>query len=214
VDDHTILLITMACGAVVSIVEPLRLAIDEYRHYRAARTSAATPSSAPRMRWRIVTLLSAFLVVVVAVIAYPKLSAPPVTPAPPPAPTAFTPAWLTPERHNTFRVGAGSIILASGNMPPTRMDVVAEPESSKFASTLADMFLLSGFSIQTDDQGNRVGIPTTHRLTPGITIVAPVPSLAAEALRIGLERIGIQTRRSTDHSRTGDYLIVEVGPAP
>jgi hypothetical protein len=75
------------------------------------------------------------------------------------------------------------------------------------------MFITSSFPIQDDGQGNRVGIPTTHRLAPGITISAPLPSLAAEAVRVGFERIGIQTPRSTDHSRIDDYLIVEVGPA-
>jgi hypothetical protein len=127
----------------------------------------------------------------------------------------FTPAWLTLDnRQNTFRSGATSIIIASGNLPSTKIETVAEPESSKFANALVDMFINSGFGIQDDGQGNHVGIPTTHRLAPGITIGAPVPSLAAEALRVGFERIGIQTRRSTDRSRTGDYLVVEVGPVP
>ena len=126
----------------------------------------------------------------------------------------FTPAWLTLDRNNTFKSGALSIIRASGNLPPTRIETVAEPESSKFANALVDVFLYCGFPIQDDGQGNHVGIPTTHRLAPGITISAPAPSLAAEAVRVGFERIGIQTRRSTDHSRTGDYPIVEVGPAP
>jgi len=128
--------------------------------------------------------------------------------------TAFTPSWLTFGRVTTFKSGALSVINASGNLPSTKIETVAEPESSKFANALVDVFIISGFPIQDDGQGNRVGIPTTHRLAPGITIAAPVPSLAAEAVRVGLERMGIQTRRSIDHSRTGDYLIVEVGPAP
>jgi hypothetical protein len=213
VEDHTILLITLAFTAVVGVVAPLDLAIKEYR-YRAARMNTAIPTSAPKMRWRIVALLSAFLLAVVALLAYPKLSSPPVAPAPPSAPTAFTSAWLTPDRQHTFTLGAGSIVNASGNLPSTKIETVAEPESSKFASALVDMFIISGFPIQDDGQGNRVGIPTTHRLAPGITISAPVQSLAAEGVRVGFERIGIQTRRSTDHLRTGDYLIVEVGPAP
>ena len=99
-------------------------------------------------------------------------------------------------------------------MPPTRTEIVAESESSKFASALLDMFIYSGIGIKTDSRGSRiVGLPT-HRLDPGITIVAPVPSLAAEALRVGFERIGIQTKRYIDPSRSDDYLTVEVGPAP
>ena len=91
-------------------------------------------------------------------------------------------------------------------MPPTRTEIVAESESGKFANALLDMFIISGVPIQTGAQGNRVvGLPT-HRLDPGIAIVAPVPSLAAEAVRVGFERIGIQTRRSVDPSRSGDYL--------
>jgi len=96
-------------------------------HQRISTSSSAMDAAAPRMRWRIVALLSAFLFVGVAVLAYPKLSSPPVAPPPPPAPTAFTSAWLTVDnRQNTFRSGAGSIILASGNMPPTKIETVAE----------------------------------------------------------------------------------------
>jgi hypothetical protein len=121
--------------------------------------------------------------------------------------------WLTPDRKNVFKSGALSIINASGNMPSTRTEIVAEAESGKFASALADLFIFSGVAVQTGSRGNRiVGLPT-HRLDPGLAIVAPVPSLAAEAVRVGFERIGIQTRRSIDPSRSGDYLIVEVGPA-
>jgi hypothetical protein len=132
-------------------------------------------------------------------------------------PIEFTPSWLGRSAHSgyiDFRSGATSIINASGNLPPTKIETVAEPESSKFANALVNMFVVSGLPIQDDGQGNHVGVPTTHRLAPGITIAAPVPSSAAEAVRVGFERMGLPTRRSTDHSRTGDYLIVEVGPAP
>jgi hypothetical protein len=126
----------------------------------------------------------------------------------------FAASWLTPARQSGFKSGALSIINASGNPSPTRIEPVAEPDTGEFAYALVDMFITSGLPIQIDSQGNRfVGVPT-HRLGPGITIVAPVPSLAAETVRVGFERIGIQTRRATDKSRTGDYLIVEVGPAP
>jgi hypothetical protein len=104
----------------------------------------------------------------------------------------FTPAWLTLDRNNAFKSGALSIIRASGNLPGTRIETVGEPETSKFANALVDMFIICSFPIQDDGQGNRVGIPTAHRLAPGITISAPVPSLAGEAVRVGFERIGIQ----------------------
>ena len=133
---------------------------------------------------------------------------------PPAAASPFTPAWLTLDRRNTFKSGMLSIINAAGNLPPTKIETVAEPQTESFARALVDMFILSGSQPKDFGQGDYVGTPTTHRLATGITIVAPVPSLAAEALRVGFERVGIQTRRSTDHSRSDDYLVVEVGPAP
>ena len=126
----------------------------------------------------------------------------------------FTPAWLTLDRRNTFKSGMLSILNAAGNLPPTKIETVAEPQTQSFARALVDLFILSGFQPKDFGQGDYVGTPTTHRLATGITIVAPVPSLAAEALRVGFERMGIQTRRSTDHSRSDDYLVVEVGPSP
>jgi hypothetical protein len=74
------------------------------------------------------------------------------------------------------------------------------------------LFINSGLGIHQDELGHRVLLPS-HRLDPGITIVAPVPSLAAEAIRVGFERIGLQTRRATKGNNS-DYLIVEVGPVP
>ena len=50
-----------------------------------------------------------------------------------------------------------------------------------------------------------------YRLAPGVTVNAAIPSVAGEAARAAFERIGVPTRRSTDRSRTQDYLIVEVG---
>jgi hypothetical protein len=131
---------------------------------------------------------------------------------------AYAAAYLTPDRQTVFRSGALSIINAAGNLPPVRIETVSEPEAGRFASALVDLFIISGLAIQTDAQGNRVvGVPS-HRLDPGITIVASVSSpasiLAAEAVRVGFERLGIQTKRATDKNRNGDYLIVEVGPAP
>jgi hypothetical protein len=140
----------------------------------------------------------------------PATSEPPTSSAAAP----FTPAWLTLDRRNTFKSGALSILNAAGNLPPTKIETVAEPQTESFARALVDMFILSGFQPKDFGQGDYVGTPTAHRLAAGITIVAVVPSLAAEALRVGFERMGIQTRRSTDHSRTDDYLVVEVGPAP
>jgi hypothetical protein len=122
---------------------------------------------------------------------------------------SYSAEWLA-SRQNTFKSGALSIINASGNMPATEIRTVSEPESGRFANILTDFFLTSSLRTYIDPQGHRVGVPAT-RLDPGINIVAPVPSLAAEAIRVGLERIGIQTRRA---KADGDYIIVEVGAAP
>jgi hypothetical protein len=142
----------------------------------------------------------------------PATSEPPTSSAA--AAALFTPAWLTIDRQKTFKSGALSIIDAARNPPPTKIETVAEPQSESFARAVVDMFILSGFQPRDFGQGDYLGTPTTHRLAAGITIVAPVRSLGAEALRVGFQRIAIQTRRSTDHSRTDDYLVVEVGPSP
>jgi hypothetical protein len=89
----------------------------------------------------------------------------PQQPLPAPAaglsgPAAFTPTWLTPDRWNTFRSGVNSIINANGNLPSTKVETVAEPQTGIFANTLTDMFITSGFTIQVDSQGSRVGVPT------------------------------------------------------
>jgi hypothetical protein len=91
------------------------------------------------------------------------------------------------------------------------IEIIAEPQSEQFAHSLVDMFIRAGFQPYDFGQSDYVGIPRTKRLTDGVTIIAPVPSIDAEAIRVGLERIGISTRREKDQSRTGEYLIVEVG---
>jgi hypothetical protein len=201
--DHTILLLTLLLNAVVGIVVTLDFAIKEYRHL-AGRMAAAPPAPG---NWQVLALLAAFLFGVLAVIVYPKLSEPtPLTP--------FTAAWLTKERQDAFKLAAGSIINASGNFAPTKIETIAEPQSGDFAVAIRDMFIRTGLPIQDAAPGNPIGVPKDHRLSKGITIIAPVPSLAAETVRVGFERIGVQTQRSTDKSRTGYYLIVEVGPEP
>jgi hypothetical protein len=112
------------------------------------------------------------------------------------------------------KLGAGSIINASGNFAPTRIEIVAEPQSEEFAGVIRDMFIISGLPIRDAAPGNPIGVPKDHRLSKGITVVGPVPSLAAETVRVGLERIGISTKRGVDKARTDDYLIVEVGSSP
>lgn len=126
----------------------------------------------------------------------------------------FSPEWLTADRQTAFKMGAGSIIAASGNYSSTKIEIVAEPQSGAFASKLRDTFILASLPIQDVTPTNPVSVPKDYRLNAGVTIVAPMPSLAAEEIRVGFERIGIQTRRSTDKARVGDYLIVEVGAAP
>ncbi len=129
------------------------------------------------------------------------------------AKVSFSPEWLTQDRQRTFKSGALSIINAAGNMGREQVETVSEPQSTSFANALVDLFIVSSFHVRDFGQGDRVGNPP-HRLVPGITVVAPVPSLEAESIRVGLERIGIQTRRETDISRADKHVIVEVGPPP
>lgn len=131
--------------------------------------------------------------------------------AAPLAPVSLDSTILTAQRRETFRQAA----FSADNLGVSRVRVIAvisEPETTKFASDLVGLFIESGFQPYDFGRGDYVGAPKTHRLASGITIIAPAPSIGAEAVRVAFERIGIQTRRVADRDRTDDYLIVEVGP--
>jgi hypothetical protein len=92
------------------------------------------------------------------------------------------------------------------------VSIVAEEGSAPFARELVGIFIAASWTPEDHGgNGEYVGTPKRHRLLPGITISAPVPSGGAEAVRVAFERIGIPTRRKTDQSRADEYLIIEIG---
>jgi hypothetical protein len=94
-----------------------------------------------------------------------------------------------------------------------KLSIVAEEGGAPFARALVDLLIAASWTPEDHGgNGEYVGTPKGHRLLPGVTISAPVPSGAAEAVRAAFERIGISTRRKTARSRTDEYLIVEIGP--
>jgi len=124
----------------------------------------------------------------------------------------FDPASLTPVLKEEFYRAIHSVDNLGVNFS-RKVSIVAEEGGAPFARALVDIFIAASWTPEDHGgSGEYVGTPNGYRLSPGVTISAPVPSGAAEAVRAAFERIGISTRRKTDRSRADDFLIVEIGP--
>jgi len=212
--ELTHFLVSTSIEFLVLLFVGYEVTIGEIRHRRSAgAVTAGSSESTPRFRIGMRTGL--FIVLITGAIWV--LAAATYFAVAPPIPTSQTAAtlnsaFLTPERRETFRQAAYS----ADNLGVNRVSIVAvvsESETARFARDLVDLFIVSGFQPYDFGHGDYVGAPKTRRLAAGITIIAPAPSIGAEAVRVAFERIGIQTRRVADRDRTDDYLIVEVGPA-
>jgi hypothetical protein len=132
--------------------------------------------------------------------------------APQLATSHFDLASLTSARKDEFYRAIHSVDNLGVNFS-RKVSIVAEEGGALFARTLVDLLVAASWTPEDHgSNGEYVGAPNGYRLLPGVTISAPVPSGAAEAMRVAFEKIGIPTRRKTDRSRTDDYLVIEIGP--
>ncbi len=183
-----------------TIIGLLAVGVQIYATFRMRRQEPRPASARRYWPYIIAIFLIALTAAIPATITYTTLFSGPR------ADSLASFAALKPEQKEAFRQALFSID-DKGIGVSHQVELVAEDSAHARASTVRDLFANSGWN-----PGDRPEAPKDYRLAPGITVKAPVPSLAAEGVRAAFERIGVATKRATDRSRTGDYLIVEIGP--